>query len=304
MDERKMEAMEERGRKVRDEIRKTRHKSERLLHGLSVAATVIILGFITLVGIGSSYLDTAGRTEEEMEVLQVFRMFGGFLALVFLAVLALFMLREMYREMGRTFCYNVRVTEKNFPEIYEKAQEFTALLGMKKTPAIYVVQQNGILNAFASAVPSRRYICLNAEVVDVAYMEHHDFAPVFMILAHEFGHQYLNHVTLAYNVSEFGGRCIPVFSQAVNRAREYSADRVAQALTGSGVKELSVLIAGRHLYPYVDVDDYLENTWKNRGLVDKIACFCINLFASHPVNYLRFRAMADPEKKSGRLFLT
>lgn len=303
MEERNGNNLQERGKAVRAEIRKTRHKAEVPLHVISVILTAALAGFATLAGIGARIMDTTGMTEEQLEIVKTMRTFGGFLALILLVAVTVFLLAVLYKISATTLCYNVRVTEKNFPEIYQKAQEFTALLGMKKVPDIFVVQENGALNAFAACVPGRRFIQLNAEVLDVAYLENHDFEAVYFVMAHEFGHQYLRHVNLGYKVAEFCGMMIPIFKDLVSRSKEYSADRVAQALTGSdGKREMPVLMAGRHLYPYVDVDDYLEKNWKKRSFFEKVGCFYVNLCASHPVNYLRFQALADPEKKSGRLF--
>jgi hypothetical protein len=58
-----------------------------------------------------------------------------------------------------------------------------------------------------------------------------------------------------------------------------------------------ILSAGRHLYKYVDVGDYLENAKKERGLF----LWFVNMMASHPITIKRTQALADPTKKSGKL---
>jgi Zn-dependent protease with chaperone function len=87
-----------------------------------------------------------------------------------------------------------------------------------------------------------------------------------------------------------------------SRSQEYSADRVAQVLTEDvGIRCMAMLTVGRHLYPYVDVDDYLQNIYKKPNVLERIARWIVNLMTDHPINPLRVRAIVDPEKKSGRL---
>jgi len=58
-----------------------------------------------------------------------------------------------------------------------------------------------------------------------------------------------------------------------------------------------ILSADRHLYKYVDASDYLDDTKKGKEFLPKI----INLLATHPIMSKRLAALADPEKKSGKL---
>jgi len=222
--------------------------------------------------------------------------YGDFMWLVFLSPFII--LFSMYFWLAVTRAYAIRVTEKNFPEIYHKSVEYSKRLGLRKVPAVYIEQQNGVINAFAAAVIGKRYAGLNAELVDVAYMEHKDFEPVYFVLAHEFGHIYYKHVTFWHNLLVYVAHLIPVIGSMHSRSREYSCDRIAQLLTGyDGAEEFMVITAGRHLYKYVDVQDYLETCKKERG----IGVWFVNLFASHPITPKRIAALADPKRKSGRL---
>jgi Zn-dependent protease with chaperone function len=193
----------------------------------------------------------------------------------------------------------VRVTEKNFPEIYQKGVEYARILGLNKIPEIYIEQQNGILNAFASAVIGKRYIGLNAEIVDIAYMEHQDFDPVYFVLAHELAHHYYKHTSIKFILLSYVGLMVPVFGHTLSRAREYSCDRVAQLLVDRDcVREAMILSAGRHLYPYVDLDDYLQNARREGGFF----LWLTNLMSTHPIALKRIAALADPLRKGGKLF--
>ncbi|OYP46474.1 hypothetical protein CG709_03695, partial [Lachnotalea glycerini] len=141
-----------------------------------------------------------------------------------------FILNYMYAQFRSM---SVRITEKNFPEIYEIVEEYTQKLGLKEAPAIYLVQGNGILNAFATCIPFKQYIELYADLVEVAYREHHDMESLRFIIAHEISHIRYSHAKLHYNYLILFANMIPILSKIASRTREYSCDRLAQKLSGS-----------------------------------------------------------------------
>lgn len=198
-----------------------------------------------------------------------------------------------YRSMS------VRITEKTYPEIYAIVEEYAQKLGMKRVPKIYMVQGNGALNAFSAFIPFRQYIEVYADLLEVAYREHHDMDTIRFIIAHEMGHIYYKHATMHYYYSMLFSRVIPILGQTLSRAQEYSCDRLAQLLSGSdGVDAMMTLTAGIHLYKQVDKADYIEHAKSVKGLF----VFCYNLVCDHPVVTKRVLALVDPEKKSGKLY--
>lgn len=309
---------------VREEIRKTRHKKEVPLYIL-----LIILGFIAVGVLLAQEIQGEGILVELRNLIEEFLQEGAsgledtelstvvgivvlMISLIFgigsLIALVVIMLAAMYSIYADQMSYSIRVSERNFPEIYAKVKEYTWLLGLKKEPEVYVRQMNGELNAFTSWVPGKAFIQLNAEIVDLAYMEHKDFEPVFFIMAHEMGHIRLHHVQIYYAIWPILANFIPLIGSnillpALSRSREYSSDRVAQALTGGVGQEdcMMLLAAGRHAYKYVDTRDYIMNITANHNAIERFARWCTNLTASHPIMPFRVRAILDPAKKSGRL---
>ena len=77
----------------------------------------------------------------------------------------------------------------------------------------------------------------------------------------------------------------------------------AQVLTDDkcGAETMMFLSAGRHVYKYVNVDNYMSYVNKDKNFIEKFARFVTNLTASHPINPLRTKAILDPTHKSGRL---
>lgn len=304
---------------VQAEIRRTRHEKELPLY-IICSVVGVISGLIIMIrsmqGEGlfqemkdalmkDGLLTDPGTAQAAIAiVLTVLGFIMGVGSIIALMVLIIVSLYQLY---GIQMSYSVRVSETNFPEIYEKVREYSRLLGIQE-PEVYVQQQNGTLNAFTAWVPGKTFIQLNAEMVDIAYMEHKDFDTLFFVMAHEFGHVYLHHVQLKYMFWSTLINFVPVVGRILlapmlSRAREYSADRVGQALTaGKAERDCMMLLGtGRHLYKYTDAEKYVEEITARHSSIERLARWVTNLLASHPIMPYRTRAILDPEKRSGRL---
>jgi Zn-dependent protease with chaperone function len=315
-----MEQMEDINYVVMDkkEVNKCRHKAEkRWYRRLLVLNILIIIGiiswFVSEIKDNKTYWselkNTTVTTFNEIEqgvdddnnkaledkvdefpdsIMMAGMVVGLLIALPFL----LYYTYAGYRSMS------VKITENNFPEIHEIVKEYAQRLGMKKLPAIYLVQGNGILNAFATCIPFKQYIELYADLVEVAYREHNDMDTLRFIIAHEMTHIYLGHAKLYYNYSILFANMVPILPNIASRAREYSCDRIAQRLSGSdGIDAMMSLTAGIHLYKKVDKDDYIENAKNVKGFF----VWCYNLACSHPVTSKRVLALQMKEG-SGKLY--
>lgn len=192
----------------------------------------------------------------------------------------------------------LRITEKNFPEVYNEVCRQAKKLGMKKVPEVYVVQASGVLNAFSTFCLSKQYITIHSEVFEMAYREHHDMESLSFIIAHEMSHIYYGHAKLTYQLSILFSSLIPVLSDTASRAREYSCDRLAQKITGNdGIDSMFMLMVDRHLYKMIDREDYIENAESQKGFYLWVS----NLLADHPVPCKRIPALAMGEG-SGKLY--
>ncbi len=292
-------------------IKKTRHKAELPLKYISIAITVISMFLIGLAAglakndsdFKAQFLSTIEEDQQFSSIVEGLIDFGIGCSIILVIFLVLLLLYQYYKLYAGIMSYSIKVTPTNFPEIYNKAQEFADKLGLKKVPEVYIQQHNGQINAFATYLVGKRYVQLNAEIVDIAYMENKDFDTLYFVMAHEFGHIYLRHVTLLTNLLTFVGKLIPLFAPTYVRAQEYSADRVAQALTDNVNSEqcMALLSSGRHLYKYVDINDYLSSAEGNHNFIERLGRFIINLLADHPITPFRVKAIMDPDRKSGRL---
>lgn len=298
------------GMDVKTIIRKTRHAAEIPLRIIAIIASCGFYMFNTFLGMLSDKglqavadimnIFLGDTTFEDVKKMADLGFFGN---IIFLILIIIIMLYAVYEEFAIIMSRAIRVTPNNFPEIYAKSVEYAGKLGLKKVPDVYIKQSSGVLNAFSTFVLRRKYVVLNAEVVDIAYLEHKDLDSVLFIMAHEFGHIYLHHTTLWLHLTTLGSKFVPFLGPAFSRAQEYSADRVAQALTNNthGVDSMVMLMAGRHLYKRVDVEDYVAQV-DNYNFVEKIARFIYNVFMSHPIMPWRIKALRDPQRRSGKLF--
>lgn len=196
------------------------------------------------------------------------------------------------------YCANsLRITEKNFPEVYALVEEYAHRLGIA-VPKAYVVQRSGVLNAFSAFLIRKQWICIHSELFEVAYREHKDVDALAFVIAHEMAHVYYKHATLRYNLWILFSNAIPILGATASRAREYSCDRLAQRLTGTdGLDAMLVLVVDRHLYKMVDKEDYVEEMRSRKGFF----LWAANLAADHPVMCKRVAALADG-RGSGKLY--
>lgn len=306
-------------------IKACRHKSEmRWYRGMVIINLLIVIGVITVficsIQSNKSYVDayisksievfneqieeengeettTYKQAEEELEdMVEDFplniQFFMEIIILIAFIPLLVCWLYAQYRSMS------IKITKVNYPEIYEIVEEYAQKLQMKKIPEVYMVQGNGIINALSSFIPGKQYIEIMADLLEVAYREHHDMATIRFIIAHEMAHIYYKHSTLHNCYSILFSSVIPILSPTLSRAREYSCDRLAQVLSGSdGVDAMFMLIAGIHLYKQIDRDDYLEHSKNIKGFF----VFCYNLICDHPIMNKRIAALMM-KKGSGKLY--
>lgn len=287
------------------EIRSFRHHAEKPLYitmviiNIAVIVLILVCCIIALIyGNGPLAGESGKRFAEMILGTNVQENVSPFSYLIVIALLPLVLIMSVYLYYAQYRANAIRITEKNFPEIYQVIEDFSKRLGMKKTPKVYLTQENGVMNAFATFILRRQYIVLLADLFEVAYLEHHDLDSIKFIIGHEMTHIRLRHSTFLYQISILFANYVPVIGTALSRAREYSCDRVAQHLTGvSGVEPMLALVVGKHLYKKVDVEDYVKHCHETRGFF----VFIYNLLSSHPIMPKRIQALLK-DKGSGRLF--
>lgn len=214
---------------------------------------------------------------------------------IFTAIAAIII--QMGRQYGKSRAQSIQLTEAQFPEVYEIVKDFSKKLELGYVPEVYLTQEGGTLNAFATSFFSRRYISINSSIFEIAYLEHKDVNAVAFVIAHELTHLKRKHATTLMTILESVARAIPVWGSSQSRIKEYTCDRHAAWLVPEGKEGLILLAAGKHLYKHVNIEEYLETSSKYKGFF----YWLHNLLASHPVGPKRIKALMEDTNR-GEVF--
>lgn len=158
----------------------------------------------------------------------------------------------------------VRISEEQFPDVYSKAQEMAAQMGLEKMPQMYVVESQGTLNAFATRFFGRNMVVLYSEIFELTEREAEN--EVLFVLAHEFAHLKRKHVTI--NFLLLPAMWVPFLGDAYLRACEYTCDRYATYYSGSlsaSKNALTILAIGKELYKKVNKESYMRQIESEAG---------------------------------------
>jgi len=196
----------------------------------------------------------------------------------FVALLLLVPGLVFYRQITRagTRGSAVRLSRRQFPDIYAVKEDFARRLELRREPEIYLMSGNGTLNAFAASTFGYDFVVIHSELFSNTY-ENNKEALAF-IVGHELGHLRLGHTRLWYQLSTAYVDRVPLLEGFLSRAREFSCDRHGAHLAPQGEEGLVLLAAGRYVYKEVDVDELLEQAKMFRGFWPAVA----QLPQSHP----------------------
>ncbi|OMP66655.1 M48 family metallopeptidase [Domibacillus epiphyticus] len=151
----------------------------------------------------------------------------------------------------------VRVSERQFPDVYERIQALSADMGLRRVPDVFILQSEGALNAFATRFFGRNVVVLYSEVFELARQQGEK--ELEFIIAHELAHVKRRHVWK--NWLTLPSMWIPFLGEAYSRAAEYTCDRHAAYYINNGQaakNALTILGIGKVLYREVNEDAYLH----------------------------------------------
>lgn len=220
-----------------------------------------------------------------------FTVVQGIVVFVFLPMSLIFFLGKLYGEIRSS---SIKITRKQFGDIYEIADNLAKRIGLDSTPEIYLQQNGGFINAFTARFRKNNFIQIWAELFEIAYLENKDFDTLAFIIAHEMAHIKLKHTSVRNMYSIFFIRIIPIlnlFGNTLSRAREYSCDRIASHLVPQGRDGFMILVAGKRLYKLVDIEDFLTESNQKGFFV-----WLYNILSTHPIPTKRFRALKEIAK--------
>jgi Zn-dependent protease with chaperone function len=238
-------------------------KSENILFAIKVIVTVsIILGVVLILPILFS-----GFNESLAVICAIFVYIP--LILLYFWFYKVYLVAYM---KGNGIC----ISEKQFHNIFEIYCNMARDLGLKKIPPLFVLQNGGLLNAFAIRLSGKNYIAIYS---DVFSLYKSDIEAVKFVLAHELGHIKRKHTQKRFLT--FPSSIIPFLTAAYSRACEYTCDNIGGSFISDDTGRLQgllLLAGGRDIYKEIDINDYLDTAKRNRSF----SVIFVNMFISHP----------------------
>jgi len=252
------------------------------LYIFSVLVNLLIIALILAGALLLGYLNALAGEPLSGPMVDVIRV--GFFALLLL-VPGLVLYRQLTRAGIRGSA--VRLSRRQFPDIYEVKEDFARRLNLQREPEIYVMSGNGTLNAFAASTFGYDFVVIHSELFSNTYEKNKD--ALAFIIGHELGHLRLGHTRLWYQLSTAYVDRIPLLGGFLSRAREFSCDRHGAYLVPRGEEGLMLLAAGRYIYKEVGVEELLEQAQRFRGFWPVVA----QLPQSHPFTVRRLTVLYD-----------
>lgn len=156
----------------------------------------------------------------------------------------------------------IKITKDQFPDIYQIVSRQSELLGLDYIPSVYLLQSDGVMNAFASRFLGSNYIVLYSEIVEISNSQ--DKNILEFIIGHELGHIKRNH--MVKKLLLFPSYLIPFLGSAYSRACEYTCDNIGYALCPEGAKSGILLLAsGKNLYKKVNIKEFISQDYNEDG---------------------------------------
>jgi Zn-dependent protease with chaperone function len=186
--------------------------------------------------------------------------------------------------LGRVRGNAIRVSDKQFPQLYRLTMAHARRLELKEVPAVYVLQSGGMLNAFATRFSGRDFVVINSDVLELALDQGE--GAVGFIVGHELAHLWRGHLRHRWLTTP--ARFIPYLGTAYSRACEYTCDLVGAACQPDGaISGLLALAAGKQLHSHVDVREFAAQAHKDQSFWIKRG----ELMSSHPLLTKRVAAL-------------
>jgi len=180
----------------------------------------------------------------------------------------------------------VRVSPRQFPELFERCKQAAEALGLSEVPGIYVMQAGGALNAFATKLLNRKFVIIYSDLAD----ECHDPRQLDFVVGHEIGHLAAGHLT--WNAFLWPFMLLPWLGAAYLRAREYTADRCGYSVVGDvepSMRGLIVLAAGGKHAAQADIPAFMDQRRETGHFWSAV----LELVSTHPYLCKRVAALRE-----------
>jgi Zn-dependent protease with chaperone function len=250
------------------------NKKENLYLGIMIAVSLFVYyGFFSAIIKNPLYLKSFG------------------ILLVYLGMFLVFNLIASIYLIGYIKGNSVKISKKQFPDVFEILEKQAHSLQLNKIPEMYVLQGNGALNAFATRFARKNFIVLYSDVFEMAYEDGKE--AVSFIIGHELGHIKRKHIRFLKTILTIPAKLIPFLGSAYSRACEYTCDNIGFNLAPKGaLSGLLILSAGKKLYKKINLSDFLNDKSK-KGF----AYWFAEKISSHPYLVKRITTINELSKE-------
>ncbi|HNV45671.1 MAG TPA: M48 family metallopeptidase [Spirochaetota bacterium] len=227
-------------------------------------------------------------------ILLIVLTFGIIIPIVALVALGLWIFEQFLKAM--LFGDAIRVSENQYPELNAIVVDQCRELGMSNAPSVFIVNGQGMINAMAVRVLSKRYVILLSDLVDLM-LARDQIRELAMIIGHELAHHAAGHLDPKRNLAIAPARFIPFLGTAYSRACEYTCDRIGYALIRDKAAAQRALIAvalgARTLASKTNIDAFAAQERE----VPRFFGVLTLIFSTHPRMTLRIRQLEGFEPK-------
>lgn len=182
----------------------------------------------------------------------------------------------------------VRLTEEQFPNLYQRYRQCCQTLAMTTCPDAYLVNGGGLLNAFATRFLGRNFVVLYSNVVDALASQPE---AINFYIGHELGHIRRKH--LQWGPFLWPAGILPLLGAGYSRAREYTCDQFGRACCAdpeAALRGLAALAAGEKGWHALSLPAFLRQAEETRGFWMSFH----ELIADYPWLVKRAARLADP----------
>ena len=158
----------------------------------------------------------------------------------------------------------IEVTSVQLPAMHEQLEACCHTLEVEKVPRLFILNGNGVLNAFATWFLGRRYVILNSDIVDAT---DGNPAGVRFYIGHELGHL-LRHDNPVIAFLRWPALRLPLLGAAYARARETTCDLHGLACCPdreSAARSVAVLAAGKRQWAALSMDGARQQALSGKG---------------------------------------
>ncbi|MDE1900621.1 MAG: M48 family metallopeptidase [Alphaproteobacteria bacterium] len=164
----------------------------------------------------------------------------------------------------------VKLGPDQMPGLYQRVVALCGRFGTK-VPDIYLMQSNGVLNAFATKLGSRRFIVLHSDILAACGS---DTDALDFVIAHEIGHLDRGH--LSWRWLRAPAYIVPFLGAAYSRACEHTCDRYGAAVCSApqhAANALALLAASKTYAPAVNMQAFVGQEETLETSLMKIGCW-------------------------------